>query len=367
MGSLPGTVEERIFAMGALVFTFMASVGFVSTITTTMTRLQVINRQYTHKFLALGRYLSHQLISRELTEKIERNAQHALNENVGREDQVDLLALISEPLRTELHFEMHSPVLLGHPFFHCFAEANPTGARKLCHQAVKRLYFSPGDVVFDDCEAIGVPAMLFIVSGSCSYVRADKPPELAMNGSWFAEAALWTHWTHRGVLRAVTECQMLRLGADQFQSIVSAFPSLSVRIYSKEFVRLLSATKIDDLTDLSTDDETSQWLVKDAFDSVPSKSWKGKKRSTRGKGSGTRKTSGTWITTATGTSRVVMGCVNSSTTFLRRTVAPCDVVVAPECPLPPLGDGVLTLQNRSRLTCISDDDHSVTSSKRFDS
>merc|ERR1712137_197157 len=185
MGSLPGTVEERIFAMGALVFTFMASVGFVSTITTTMTRLQVINRQHTRKFLALGRYLSHQLISRELTAKIERNAQHALSEDVGREEQVELLALISEPLKTELRFEMHSPVLLGHPFFRCFAETNPIGVRKLCHQALERLSFSPGDVVFNDCEAIGVSAMLFVVSGSCLYVRVGKPPELATNDSWF--------------------------------------------------------------------------------------------------------------------------------------------------------------------------------------
>merc|ERR1712046_309948 len=119
------------------------------------------------------------------------------------ETSIELLGLISEPLRCELHFEVHSPALLTHPFFGCYIDINPIATKKLCHEAVSRTSFSRGDIVFIETETPAVPRMYFTLCGRLSYNQDEFASQTWVTpGDWVSEPVLWTHWVHRGTFRA---------------------------------------------------------------------------------------------------------------------------------------------------------------------
>merc|ERR1719215_190623 len=105
------------------------------------------------------------------------------------EASVELLQLISEPLRVELHFEIHASVLMKHPFFDCYYAVNAVGIQKLCHQAAANVSISNGDVLFCDLESPGEqPQVYFLVSGQLEYMHHGMCFERVEPGHWAGEA-----------------------------------------------------------------------------------------------------------------------------------------------------------------------------------
>merc|ERR1712113_350999 len=90
-------------------------------------------------------------ISPKLATRLQRNAQHVLVEkqrNIAETD-VELLHLVSEPLRVELHTEEYSKVLCQHPFFEKFSDDYSAAMRQICHTAVSaKGPYEKGDVLF---------------------------------------------------------------------------------------------------------------------------------------------------------------------------------------------------------------------------
>ena len=80
--------------------------------------LQFIASRRSTQFASLNCYLADCGISPELQLRVLRNARHALKEQSWNtpETSVDLLLFISEPVRTEIHYEVHTPVLTKHTF-----------------------------------------------------------------------------------------------------------------------------------------------------------------------------------------------------------------------------------------------------------
>jgi len=173
--------------------------------------------------------------------------------------------MISDPLRCELHFEVFSPVLTVHPFFKSYMDVNPAGIRKICHDAVAQLSFMHGDVIFAEHEIPVVPVMFFINSGTLMYIQESGYQIGVTKENWVAEAVLWTQWAHRGTLRANKECQILALNSRQFQSSASSFPGSNVRTYAYEFVKKLSSTRVEDLTDIGCAGQELNALIELAY------------------------------------------------------------------------------------------------------
>merc|ERR1719316_741311 len=138
MEIVPVNVGERFFAISVLLFAFVVSAMFISSITSSLTRLQMISGSKTAMFAALRQYLCDNSISRKLVGRINRNAHHAFEEyqRTTPEAEIELLQLVSEPLRVELHFELYGPTLNLNPFFQRYEEANPAAVRRVCHSAV---------------------------------------------------------------------------------------------------------------------------------------------------------------------------------------------------------------------------------------
>jgi len=175
------------------------------------------------------------------------------------EDKVELLKMVSEPLRVELHLEMYSPLVSSHPFLRRYSENHPEVMGKVCREGVSTQWLSRGDVIFSQGQIPEKPKMLFACEASLEYEMDGKKEELT-KGQWASEATLWTNWMHRGTLRAISESTVLQLEADTFADIVSQFwtPQVNPKKYAREFVARLNdmdPSSLSDLTKVVREDE----------------------------------------------------------------------------------------------------------------
>lgn len=264
----PQNLLERVFTIVVLVFAFVVSAAFVGSLTTAMTQLQIIASKRSTQFAALNRYLSDYGISRELAARVQRNARHALKEQKRHtpESSVELMTLISDPLRSEIHYEVYSPILTAHPFFHLYNYVNPAGVRHICHTAVSPVSLSRGDVIFSEFEVPVAPRMFFVVSGRLVYVRSLEGQQSVGARQWAGEAVLWTRWAHRGTLRALTESRLLALDAQRLANIMSTFPTCHGINYAIKFVEGLNQISCSsELTDLAEEEELARQMALSIF------------------------------------------------------------------------------------------------------
>lgn len=172
-----------------------------------------------------------------------------------REDRVDLLHSISEPLLIEIHFEMYTPALKEHPFFKSYIGTCPQVMRKVCHTAVSASMFHKGDVIFHAGEIPSPPKMYFVWSGTMQYEKINGSMTLVNQGQSVSEAVLWTKWAHRGLLTALGNCRLCTINAELFQAIVSNFVHVSKDpwVYANQFVANLNlCEEVSDITQMTT-------------------------------------------------------------------------------------------------------------------
>lgn len=251
--------RERAFSVAVLVIGFVISAAFVSSITSSMTRLSIISVKQQSQFSLLRRYLLHQGVSTKLAVRVTRNARYAVRQQEQRmaEAEVELLHLLSEPLMIELHFEVYSRVLMHSPLLGFYIATNPAVMRKLCHKAVSVLLISKGDILFSTGERPAHPRMLFVMVGQLRYVHEVMLAKEVGVSSCLCEMVLWTKWVHKGVLRAATECSILALDAAKFQEITVHFFKLEEMLhpawYAAFAVERLNEMDKDHLSDLDMD------------------------------------------------------------------------------------------------------------------
>eukprot|EP00435_Cladocopium_sp_Y103_P012864 s1281_g3.t1 len=83
-----------------------------------------------------------------LRKRVCRNAKHAISGDLTPES-VELLHVISEPLKVELAYDMYSQVLMWHPFFLELLQENSPLMRPICHRAMSMLLLSSTDIIFN--------------------------------------------------------------------------------------------------------------------------------------------------------------------------------------------------------------------------
>jgi len=250
----PQNAWERFYNIICYLLAFVVAAIFVSSLTSSMTRLIVIGSQQSTQTALLRRYLFQNNISSGLAWRIQRNASFAISEREKNmpESQIELLQIISGPLRVELHFEIFSPVLSRHRFFVRYTEECPQVMRKVCHGALSIVLVSHGDVIFSVGEFPSEPKVYFPKSGELEYMKMDGETSLVDSNIWVAEAVLWTSWTHRGQLTAAMDCSLSVVMAKAFQEIVVEFEHhmFDPKMYAAEFVADLNRCEQVDITDL---------------------------------------------------------------------------------------------------------------------
>jgi hypothetical protein len=201
----------------------------------------------------LKKYLNQNKIPKNLIKRLCRSAKHAVAGDL-QPDTVDLLQVVSEPLRVEMHYEMYSRVLDKHPFFADFLNENNQVMRRVCHSCMSMLLLDSGDVLFRRGDEASEPKMYFVCNGTLEYVDKYEETTAVVEKQWAAEAALWTHWRHQGTLAAISDAKIAILDAEAFQDICQTYmkknkgQSFNPKRYAAAFVDELN--RCTDLTDL---------------------------------------------------------------------------------------------------------------------
>lgn len=236
----PASSLERLFAVGIGTIIFVVALVMMGVFTSGLTQQYIIGGSGARQLATLKRYLKQNNVSKVITKRVCRNAKHAISGDLTSES-VELLQVISEPLKVELAFDMYSQVLMWQPFFlELLSESSPI-MKPICHRAMSMLLLSSTDIVFNSGEEPAEPKMYIVVSGSLEYT--DSYGEVAPVGErrYLAEAVLWTHWKHRGTLTAVSDAKLAMLDAQGFRDICQRFmrrseAALRIVRYASDFV-----------------------------------------------------------------------------------------------------------------------------------
>lgn len=241
---VPENLSERVFAIVVFIAAFIVASIFVSSLTSSMTQLNLLGSHQAQQLSVLRKYLAQNGISTKLAMRVKRNAQQALREQQRfmPESSVNLLTMVSDPLRVEIHLEMYSKHLTIHPFFRSYAEKCPMAMRKVCHYATSAVHVANGDVIFSPGEIPAVPKMYIISTGTLQYYQSDTI-ESIMPDQWVSEGVLWTHWMHCGMLVSTGDCRLFAIDAREFQDIAGHFQDsgFDPKSYAYRFVAALNS------------------------------------------------------------------------------------------------------------------------------
>jgi hypothetical protein len=252
----PSTEIERLFSISAWVFSFMAGLVMLSFLTSTMTQQYIIGGSGARQMTALKKYLKQNNVPKNLTKRLCRNASHAISGDLTA-DTVDLLHVISEPLKVEMHFAMFSRVITNHPFFSDLLLQSQVLIRRICHSGMTMLLVMERDVVFFRDEEPVEQKMYFSCKGQLEYTDVFGEKTKVTDNQWVAEAALWTPWRHRGTLIAITDAKMIMVDSQAFQDLAqgamkkSKTISRALKKYAHQYIHELN--RASDVSDLSSE------------------------------------------------------------------------------------------------------------------
>lgn len=243
----PASPLERLFAVAVQTTIFVIALVMLGVFTSGLTQQYIIGGSGARQLATLKRYLKQNNVSKATTKRVCRNAKHAISGDLTPES-VELLHVISEPLKVELSFDMYSQVLMWHPFFLELLQENSPLMRPICHRAMSMLLLSSTDIIFNLGEEPSEPKMYIVVSGTLEYTDSYGEVTAVGERRHLAEAVLWTNWKHRGTLAAVSDVKLAMLDAQNFHDLCQRFmrrseAALKILGYATQFIDELNKSE----------------------------------------------------------------------------------------------------------------------------
>lgn len=250
---VPKCTAEQLYAVVIFMLSFILGLVMLSSLTSNLTQQYIIGGSGARQIATLKKYLKQNKVSKNLSKRLCRNAKHAISGDLTPES-VELLPVISEPLKIEMHFEMYSRVIDLHPFFNDLLGQGCLLVRQICHQAMSMLILATSDIAFSLGEEPSLPKMYIVVHGHLVYTDSYHEGTPVTVDEYLAEACLWTVWRHRGTLTASSDVKLALLDSSSFQHICkghfkkNAGTALMIIQYANEFISELN--KLSHPTDL---------------------------------------------------------------------------------------------------------------------
>lgn len=194
--------------------------SLVSSMSATMTRLQMNKQEQSHKHRILRRFLRQNEVQHDIAVKTERSlAQWYVQKNdwIAFKD-VEALNQISASVRAALKQELYEKHLVSHSFFRMVAMIHKDIMQQTCSECVERVDLAPADELFS-CGEEATGAYL-VIHGSFQYTQADAAVDV-LGGRWLSEASLWCSWLHVGSLKAVSSGHLLTVNAERFLKVAT--------------------------------------------------------------------------------------------------------------------------------------------------
>jgi len=253
------TRPEQAFTVGTMLAGFVIAAAFVAVLSNSATRLYAytVANEDSARLKVLSKYLHDHGISTALSRRVKSAIKEAMSDlkMSTKERDVELLQFLSEPLRAELHFERHGPVILKHPLFKRLCEEHPASVRQLCHTAISTMRLGRDDVLFHQSEVPSTPSLVFVCHGELSYKQYGAKCRTVGPGGWLCEHLLWTNLAYQGTLVALSRCRLLMVDAVKFHEIASCkqWESVDLKHYAHEFINCVvkSEANASDIGDRS--------------------------------------------------------------------------------------------------------------------
>mmetsp|Transcript_49125 Transcript_49125/g.114904 ORF Transcript_49125/g.114904 Transcript_49125/m.114904 type:complete len:754 (+) Transcript_49125:63-2324(+) len=259
----PRTTAEYVFHIFVLFFAMVVFSVFVSSTTSMITKLMALQSSKSQQLWVLKGFLLQHKFPAELRDRVLRYVKTALGNRrdlIHRSD-VELLGVLSQPLREEVQLSLHLATLRAHPLIKLLSFANTTMMRRLSSEALEESSFSSGDTIFTVGESID--KMSFVVAGVLRYnlykhrFRTEGGSEIASESmslpneddltlvnpsDFFCEATLWTRWHCRGTMTADADCDLLDISGPAFRRCVKQHHGMTnvLRQYAAAFVEVLA-------------------------------------------------------------------------------------------------------------------------------
>merc|ERR1719253_2252646 len=131
----PTSFGERFYTVLIWIFSFISGLVMLSFLTSSLTQQYIIGGSGARQMATLKKYLQQNKVPKPLIKRLCRSAKHAISGDLQPET-VDLLHVVSQPLKIEMHYEMYSRILSWHPFFLDYLTENNQVMRRVCHQAM---------------------------------------------------------------------------------------------------------------------------------------------------------------------------------------------------------------------------------------
>jgi hypothetical protein len=270
MDVIPYNVHERIYNIVVLILGLVLFSSFVSSITSSMTRLQDLASNDSMQLWLLRRYLKQNSVPRPLGWRILRYVEHAMTEQRGRvrASKIDILRLLTTPLQLELTYAVNFHCLKAHSLFGTLNILSHDTVIKLTSKALWEQSLADNDDVF--VEKVHVTTMQLLLSGQLGYrhfIESKACPceftDVLKERDWVGEASLWTEWHTLGRLQAISECKMICIDAEPFAAVMHG--DLSVwqlcSHYATKYVEWLCDTPFGKLTDVSIAKEMAPLVI----------------------------------------------------------------------------------------------------------
>lgn len=219
-GISPLNTVERLFSIFCLVFGLLIVSSLVSSLSSTMTQLKLMNQEQTTRMRTLRVFLSQNDVRPRVAMRVQRQASERMARRERlRDKDVPALSFLSSALRDELSYEILGPHLLRHPLVRVCAVIDEGTVHHVCGKAVDRISMGRGDVIFE--AGVEAKKVFYLIHGELLYKQSPRysPVEEVIThvskDSWISEAALWTRWKHVGKASCAGAecCELLALDA----------------------------------------------------------------------------------------------------------------------------------------------------------
>eukprot|EP00913_Durusdinium_trenchii_P022205 g20865.t1 len=214
---------ERIYSIFVAFVSLITFSTMVSSMTSMMGTWYKEKEEERKQFSSLQRYLRHNAIPPALSQRVTHFLQHAASERKAMvsDSHVELLDLLSKPLRGELQLEKYRGSMVRMDFVAALLHSDSVQIldvmQLLATGAISNTTLGTKDVVF----RFGMEALscYLPVSGSLSYLQESQ--EHIPCVKWAAEMCLWTEWYYVGDLVADSVSQLLVLDMESFCETLS--------------------------------------------------------------------------------------------------------------------------------------------------
>jgi len=249
----PQNAEERVFAIGVLLFGFVLFSSFCGQITTLLTHIRNNASQRIQDDIQLREFLSQSHISLQLGNSIItflRQHGRTITRRVGEQD-VTVLQKLPGSLMMKLHYEVHAKSLESHPLFWHLNKDCRDVVGELCHEAVSQQSCFVGHEFFR--QGVAASCAYSPIRGKLEYqsFTVGSVSQVVDTGHWLCEAALWVKWYHRGRATCLSDVTVTQMHSEGFRSVVSRSPFSAMlcaryaRLFAERFSAVLPECQCD--------------------------------------------------------------------------------------------------------------------------